>query len=133
MNAARLLSRPRHEPSAEGTASIAVEEARSLLREAIGVQPVPFDWWAVVEWVRRRSTAVDLLLLEGLFIGGTVNDNRRRHFPEPMDLAYRRADGWYEPYDVTVHGQWSRAGTPRLIPAGGPASILREAWEAPGI
>jgi hypothetical protein len=133
MNAAKLPSRPRHEPSAEGTTPVAVEHARSLLRGAVGAQSGPFDWWAVLDWARRRSSSVDPLLLEGLFIGGTVNDQRRRHFPEPLDLVFRRDDGWHERFDVTVHGHWSKAGTPRLIPAGGPTAPLPELWEARGI
>jgi hypothetical protein len=132
MNAARLLSRPRHEPSSEGTTSVAVDEARSMLRGAVGAQSGPFDWWTVVDFARRQLSDVDLLLLEGLFIAGTVNDARRRHFPDPMDLVFRRSDGRYERYEVTVHGRWSRAGSPRLGPAGG-AVLLPEAWEARGI
>jgi len=117
MKATRLLGRSRP-PMFLAPTPADLEEARSLLRDAVASQPGPFDWYDVAARVRTRSSNVDLALLEGLLIAATVNDTRRRHFPDPMDLAFRREDGLLERYDPAVHGRWSEGGTLRLVPTG---------------
>lgn len=117
MKAARLLGRSRP-PMFLAPTEADLEVARSLLRDAVASQRGAFDWFAVAGRVRARSASVDLALIEGLLIAGTVNDTRRRHFPDPMDIAFRRQDGLLERYDPEVHGRWSEGGTLRPVPAG---------------
>jgi hypothetical protein len=131
MKAARLLGRSRP-PTFHAPTAAALEEARSLLRDAVASQPGPFDWYEVADRVRARSASLDLALLEGLLIAGTVNDTRRRHFPDPMDLAFRRDDGLLERYDPAFHGRWSDVGTLRLVPTGVVTVPAGSLGEAPG-
>ena len=51
-------------------------------------------------------------MIDGLIAASTVNDRRRQHYPSPMDLTYRSADGWLERYSRRRHGRWTALGTP---------------------
>ena len=132
MKAARWLGRSRP-PTFHAPTAADLEEARSRLRDAISAQEGPFDWYDVADRLRARSASVDLALLEGLLIAGTVNDTRRRHVPDPMDLAFRRDDGLLERYDPAVHGRWSNGGTLRLVPSGVVTVSAGFLGEAPGL
>jgi len=132
MKAARWLGRP-SPPTIHAPTAATLEEARSLLRDAIASQREPFDWYQVADAARAHSSDVDLALLEGLLIAGTVNDTRRRHFPDPMDLVFRRDDGLLERYDPAIHGRWSEAGTPRRIPTGATTVSVGSLTEARGL
>ncbi len=103
-----------------------------LLREAIQAQPGPFGEADVVSWFARRAPWVDPLWVEGELVAGTVNDRGRRHFPGPLDLLFRKADGRLEPYVRGRHGCWSKAGMPVMAPIGewstGHLAKIEEAW-----
>jgi hypothetical protein len=96
---------------------LTVAEARALLRYAVAREPSPFDPGEIAAWLGERFPRTDPRLIEGLLIGGTVNDPRRQHFPEPDDVLFCRDDGRYERFDPSVHGRWTKSGRPRLASA----------------
>ncbi len=90
--------------------------ARALFRDAVAAQPPGFSPRAVPLWFEEHAPWVPPLLVEGLFISGTVNEPARRHYPHPDDVVFRRDDGRYERYKPEVQGWWSTLGLPAPAP-----------------
>lgn len=102
---------------------LTVERAREVLRLAASVHRGPFEGHALIASILDRFPATDPVMLEALFVASTVNDPRRQHFPEPLDVLFMREDGRYEPYEASVHGRWTKAGHARVPWGAGNGSL----------
>jgi hypothetical protein len=103
-----------------------LDRARRLIRQAVADQSEPFERSAIAAWFAAHAADVTREVVEGLTIAATVNDPRRRHFPEPQDLMFLETDGRCWKYRSDRHGTWTRVGLPRP----GRARVCRR-WRSP--
>jgi len=85
---------------------------RDLFRRCVHEMPGPFDSSQAMRWFELHAPSVDPVEVDGLLISGSVNDPRRRHYPSPEDVIFRRSDGSFEAWDPARHGHWSALGLP---------------------
>ena len=97
-------------PTTPGHTPTSARSVRSLLRACVRELAEPFHREEVFSWFEREAPGVDRLAVDGLLSVATVNDRRRRHFPQPEDLLFWRPDGRYERFGAAAHGSWSPLG-----------------------
>jgi hypothetical protein len=106
----------------------ALDRAKRLIRQAVADQAEPFERSAIAAWFAGHAPEVGRDVVVGLTIAATVNDPRRRHYPEPQDLLFLEADGRCSKYDPDRHGSWTRVGLARPGPHPGlPTLVLTAA------